>query len=609
LPGTAEVTAVVSEVTLACRSDVCTVWGAVADTERINRLLGMSRISVQPLSDASAARYLVSTHLGGLPVEYEERPFEWIYPRSFKILRKMRGGPLDSLEFGYALDPLPDGGTSVRIRLALTPRYRVLGPFVRIMAGRTIKAFSELVSGIDAEIAAGVAPHGPPRRGALHEGAFERAADDLRRAEPGRVALADRIAALVRDGGDLDVSRIRPFELADDWGEDRRAVLGVCLSAVRAGLLDLRWEVLCPSCRTATEVLPSLASLSDHGACQLCELEFALDLEDAVEATFAPAAAVREIDTGPYCIGGPARTPHVIAQAVLPAGGEARLLCPPEEGRYRLFVRGGKATQVEVEAGAPSEVHAAGEGTLHVAPGGTIVVTNAGGDGRDERHAKLERIVWTEQAARARFVTSMPGFRRDFSSDILRPGLALKVARVGLFFSDLTASTRLYAEAGDAAAFKLVQDHFDVVASQIEENRGTLVKTIGDAVMAVFSDDLDALVASVSLLHAFDTFRSAGEHRQRTHIKLGVYGGPCYVVTANGVLDYFGQTVNLAARFQAEARSGELVVEADLADRALAAKVLPEAFVVERYDARLKGIALPVRVARIRVSGAGAAAA
>jgi class 3 adenylate cyclase len=599
------VTAVVSEVTVDCRSDACTVWGAVADTERLNRLLGMSRIEVRPESGASAARYRVSTTLGGFAVEYEERPFEWIYPKSFKVLRKMRAGPLDALEIAFTLDPLPDGGTRVRIRLALTPRYFLLGPFVRLMANRTTRAFSEIVAGLDTELAGGAAQPAP-RRGALHTSAFDRAAAELVDAERGRRAVAERVIAEVRDGADLDVSRMRPFALADDWKEDRRAVLGVCLSAVRAGLLDLRWEVVCPSCRTATEVLPSLASLSEHGACQLCELEFALDLEDAVEATFAPAAAVREVDVGPYCIGGPARTPHVLAQAVLPAGGEARLACPPDEGRYRLFVRGGKAAPVEVKAGAPREVRveaeAPGAAPIEVAPEGALLVRNPGAE---ERHAKIERLGWAEQAARARFVTSMPGFRRDFASDVLRPGLALKIARVGLFFSDLTGSTKLYADAGDAAAFKLVQDHFDVVIKLVEEGRGTLVKTIGDAVMAVFADDLDGLVASVALLHAFDAFRREGEHRSRTNIKLGVYGGPCYVVTANGVLDYFGQTVNVAARLQGEARSGELVVEADLADRAVAAKALPEAFVVERYDAKLKGIPHPVRAARIRVPGAG----
>jgi len=150
-------------------------------------------------------------------------------------------------------------------------------------------------------------------------------------------------------------------------------------------------------------------------------------------------------------------------------------------------------------------------------------------------------------------------------------------------------------------AGKLRDLHFDVLIALLEKNKGTLVKTIGDAVMAVFADDMDGLVASVAILHAFERFRREHPDRERTHIKLGVFGGPCYVVTANGILDYFGQTVNLSARLQGEAKSGELVVVEALADRAVAEKALPEAFVVERYDARLKGVDGAMRVARIRL--------
>lgn len=193
----------------------------------------------------------------------------------------------------------------------------------------------------------------------------------------------------------------------------------------------------------------------------------------------------------------------------------------------------------------------------------------------------------------------MPGFRRQFSSDVLRPGLALKVSRVGLFFSDLTGSTALYSAAGDAVAFKLVQDHFDVLVQIIEKNGGTLVKTIGDAVMAAFTDDLDGLVASLAALQAFEAFRAHDELRGRTHLKLGVYGGPCFAVTANGVLDYFGQTANIAARLQAEARGGELIVESALAEHAVQAGVLSPGLVRETYAASLRGVERPLQVARI----------
>ncbi|APR84300.1 Adenylate cyclase [Minicystis rosea] len=596
-------TAVVSEIAVRCRSDVHRVWEALADTERTNRILGMSKLALEPIEGASAARYLVRTSLGGLPVEYEERPFEWLYPRRFRILRRMRSGPLDTLDLSFDLAPRADGGTDVKLRLALAPRVRLLAPFVRFMAGVTMRGFEDYIARVDASLAAG-REVAIPRRAKAQSAALDRAEKALRAAEPGRAAIVDRLLAHVADADDFEASRIRAFALADAWREDRTAVLGVCLSSVRAGLLDLRWEVVCPSCRTATDVVPTLASLSEHGACQLCDLDFALDLEDAVEATFAPARAVRELDVGPYCIGGPARTPHVLAQSILPARGTATLGAPADEGRYRLFVRGGAAAPVEVIAAAPPEIRIRAEeagksGPIAIAPEGSIVVENAS---PDELHAKLERIEVADQAARARVVTAMPGFRRDFSNDVLRPGLALKIARVGLFFSDLTGSTQLYADNGDAAAFKLVQDHFDVVIGLIEKHGGTLVKTIGDAVMAVFADDMQGLLASIAILHAFEDFRREGGVRLQTHIKLGVFGGSCYAVTANGILDYFGQTVNVAARLQGEAKSGELVVEEALADQAILAKAIPAAFVVERYDARPKGVPEPIRVARIRVA-------
>ncbi|MFO0755964.1 MAG: DUF5939 domain-containing protein [Byssovorax sp.] len=590
-----------AEIAFTCQSSPDALWPVMTDTERLNRKVGMAKVTAEPLAGDSAARYLVHTRLGGFPVTYEERPFEWVYPERYRIVRRMLKGPLETLEMSFTLTPTPSGGTQVAIRLLLAPRYRVLSPFLGLMADRTLHGFQTAILALDAELAKGHRPQVDAGRIAAEP--LRRAAVALQATEP--EALVTHLTELVEQGDDLEVSRIRPFALADAWGEDRRAVLRACLAGVRAGLLDLHWEVVCPSCRTATEALPSLASLADHGTCQLCDLRFTIDLDDAVEATFAPSRAIRPIDLGPYCMGGPARTPHVLTQVIVPAEGEARLDVPREPGRYRLFVRGGQACPVEVAPGAPAERHlraAELDGSklapLQIAPGGALLLQ---GQGPGESHAKLERATWEDQAARARAVMTMPGFRREFSEDILRPGMALKVARVGIFFSDLTGSTQLYTDAGDAAAFKLVHDHFDVVIGLIEKSGGALVKTIGDAVMAAFDDDLDGLRASVAILHAFERFRAEGEHRQRTHIKLGVYGGPCYAVTANGVLDYFGQTVNLAARLQAEAKSGELVVPAELCDRGLAAKAIPIAFVKERYEARPKGIEFPLAVARIKV--------
>ena len=390
----------------------------------------------------------------------------------------------------YALEPRPDGGTLVKLASPLDPRFRILAPFVRLMGGITCAASRRHPAWTPRPRRAGRRRR-PPEPGAARRLRPRRGR--ARAAEPGP-ALVDRLVAYVRDADDVDVSRIRPFELADAWGVDRRAVLGACLAAVRAGLLELRWEIVCPSCRTATDVLPSLASLTEHGACQLCEIEFAIELEEAVEATFAPAARASARST-------PGRTASAALRArrtssrkrsSRPRRGGPRL--PAEEGaatasssaaaRRRRRGRGGRAGRGARRRRATAPPSASRSRPRARSWSRTTATRSATPRSSESSYA--------DGGARA-LVTAMPGFRRDFSQRHPPPGIALKVARVGLFFSDLTGSTQLYSNVGDAAAFKLVHDHFDVVIGLVERHEGTLVKTIGDAVMAVFADDLDGL--------------------------------------------------------------------------------------------------------------------
>jgi class 3 adenylate cyclase len=195
----------------------------------------------------------------------------------------------------------------------------------------------------------------------------------------------------------------------------------------------------------------------------------------------------------------------------------------------------------------------------------------------------------------------MSEFRRFFSKDLLKPSTPLKVASCAILFSDLTGSTALYAAAGDAAAFRLVDDHFDVLQRAIDADGGSIVKTMGDAVMASFLEPVACVRAAIGCLEAFERFRSTVENGELTGIKLGLFAGPCYVVTANEALDYFGQTVNTASRVQHCAESGELVFEEEVWAR------LPKADkdrlrLVEILDTRVKGVDRPLRLVRTRLA-------
>lgn len=581
------------------------LWCAIGDTERMNRAVGLGPLEVSPNDDASAARYVVRTVSGGFPLEYEEHPFEWVENEHFRIHRDMRAGVLRSMTNEFWLTPGPAGGTSVRFRLSVEPRWPVLAPILKLellrFAGRIVSELGRVEedtkAGRGACFRTGTSP--------VDELSLARSARVLSGLlAPERQEIGQKLVEYVRSAPDGDVARIRPFELALVLKTHDRETLAVCLHAVKSGLLELHWELVCPSCRTGTESAATLSDLPAAGHCQLCDLSFELELDRAVEATFRPARSLRAPAAGPFCIGGPFRTPHVVSQAVLSPGSTAELRAPDEPGRYRLFLRGGPTTAVEVvPGGAPELVLESTDGSLgagkaSVAPGAPLRISHAG---EKQTHVKLERLLYASRAATAHVVSTLPEFRRDFSSDLLRPGTTLRVARVALLFTDLTDSTALYARVGDAKAFRVVHEHFDLLLGIITARRGTLVKTIGDAVMAAFVEERDAVAAAIEMLERFPSFRGSSPEAGRTFLKVGVFAGPCYVVTANGILDYFGQTVNTAARLQGAAGAGEVLLVESVADEAHQSGWLGEHVPGERFEAALKGLDAPLRVARIHV--------
>ena len=111
-------------------------------------------------------------------------------------------------------------------------------------------------------------------------------------------------------------------------------------------------------------------------------------------------------------------------------------------------------------------------------------------------------------------------------------------------------STELYERFGDAQAFALVKEHFHIMERIVRANDGGIVKTIGDAVMAVFVDPRNALRSAVEMIEAFDDLETARKLKNSIVVKVGIHHGPCIAVTLNERLDYFGTTVNIAARVQ-----------------------------------------------------------
>jgi class 3 adenylate cyclase len=161
-----------------------------------------------------------------------------------------------------------------------------------------------------------------------------------------------------------------------------------------------------------------------------------------------------------------------------------------------------------------------------------------------------------------------PAFRELLAQQALPEGQSLGVKRLAIFFSDLRSSTAFYHKYGDAAAYRIVCRHFLSVFDAINRHGGAAVKTIGDGIMGVFSEPDAALLGIAEAITALEHLNAeAGLHGDdRLMLKVGLHIGPCLVVTLNGQLDYFGRTVNLAARLSGLAQGHDVILSHAILD-------------------------------------------
>jgi len=417
--------------------------------------------------------------------------------------------------------------------------------------------------------------------------------------------LALRLIEFLATAADREVTRIRPLALARLWNSTGMDALRMCLRATRAGLLELTWDVICPGCRGAKERATTLAELKTEGHCDTCQIRFDLNFDQAVEVSFRVHPQVRKADDIRFCAFGPSNTPHVLAQIMLQAGARAQETLTLPEGRYRLrSPETAAATWVDAveEGGAEAAVfRVSAEGTATDAPllaRGAVAITAENTTAAPAR-LLLERAEWAQDVATAAMVTTVQEFRDLFATEALSPETQLTIGSLTFLFTDLKGSTAMYTEMGDARAYALVRDHFGFLTEAVRKHEGAVVKTIGDAIMAVFQDPLHAMGC------ALDVQKSAPEFAPGVVIKMGLHTGACLAARLNDMLDYFGTTVNLCARVQHLSEGGDIMLTESIArDVAVAALIEQEATSIEEFTCELKGLDGKFRVCRLRLTKA-----
>jgi class 3 adenylate cyclase len=578
------------------------LWPVLADTNRFNEAMGLPTYVLEETPQANGT--ILRRGRGkaaGFALEWEEKPYEWIHGRHFRQARVFTKGPFRRFGPVFDLEPTDLGGGATGSKVSYALDWEPLTLMGRLFGARLARQAGEVVGKRILEAVAFAkgarATHfdlAPPE---LPDGARERAAAlaaEIDRSPYGNglgQPLADRVLTAMA----TDLLPIKPKPLARELDIPQRAAVEGCLAGVRAGLLTMKWDLLCTNCRGPKLSAGALSELPRGAHCPSCNIDYDRDFEKNVELSFAPAPSVRPLTAGGFCLSGPMATPHVAVQLLLAPGERRSVRVDLPPGSYRLrTLHPGAHVDLEHGGGAFPGLRVTASGVEATPPSeaGTVTFAN---DAGFELAALIEDRTWTRDALTAPEVISLQVFRDLFAEATLRPGDEAGVSQVALLFSDLQGSTALYERVGDAVAFNMVREHFALLASIVRDHDGAVVKTIGDAVMASFGDPANAVKAALAMQARIANF---GEKGHELVLKLGVHAGPSVVVNLNDRLDYFGSTVNMAARLQGQSQGGDIVLSRAVADDP-AVRPLLATLAAREESVPLKGFADPISFVRL----------
>jgi class 3 adenylate cyclase len=466
----------------------------------------------------------------------------------------------------------------------------------------------------------------------IQERLLESKMTEIEQARSWSPRLISKFETLIRSGDDLSLYRVNPLAFARDRGISEAESIDLFLHATRSGLFEMRWDVVCPQSGMVLDSFGALRTLKTHYVCGLCDVSGETDLDDFIEVTFTVSPQLRRLpfhDPNSLSVEdfhwkllflNDGRLPGQQVRFLDVLRGLVRglaFLPPASTTTLRADLAPGALSGVNVQTQAAFAVPVVGEpvtaptllGVRYdgqhffpslsaVQPGPVVIdVENVGAV-----RGSLLLINWPPEIlaqtikpaldfdpyVSGGMLLARQTFRQLFRSERVDEKEGLGIRQVTLLFTDLKGSTVMYERLGDLNAYALVREHFALLGAIVQEHSGAIVKTIGDAMMAVFSRPTDAISAALHILGDIERYNS--EHGDPSIIlKIGAHCGPSIAVTLNENLDYFGQTVNVAARVQSLADAGEICISEALFSAPGVSQLLAGHEIVE-FDAPLRGV-------------------
>lgn len=451
-------------------------------------------------------------------------------------------------------------------------------------------------------------------------------------------AVAEAIERLIAEGEDHQLNRVNVLDFAATHGVNEERAISGFLHASRLGLFDLTWNVLCPGCSGVLDAHSTLKSLRhDDYQCGLCACGYEASVDEQVEVAFTVAPRVRRIAahdpstlplweyfkqvfwssgvdlnresftslTDEVTLDAMELPAHEKAVMSLQLPAEFVIVFEPVTHTAQFIDVQGEPTRERQQLSLIYNRLHAPTGTITLRPGPLRLSLDNQTDVRVLPSVfvaaeGLHHLIGKRKPfVTAKRILSNQTFRDIYKADNLSIDQRLKITSLTFLFTDLKGSTALYERVGDLAAFDLVRAHFHALLEIISSEAGAVVKTIGDAVMATFVRPEQAIAAALRMRTAMDRLNEQRGTRDLV-VKIGIHEGPCLAVMLNERQDYFGQTVNIAARVQGLSTSQAIHVTGPVMAADAVEAILQQAAItpIEKHAA-LRGITDKIMVYEI----------
>ncbi|QFF97786.1 adenylate/guanylate cyclase domain-containing protein [Psychrobacillus glaciei] len=569
------------------------MWTLLADTNHLNNFIGLFPVQFAPFSynDGKLIRQAKATALGGVKIAWKEHTFEWERNHYYSIERVYTNGPIERALWHVILEPREEQETLLILKGEFICRNLIgklsLKNIIIPQLKKTFQYVLEFEKNGTVDF---------PRPQTKQSIIVEENRLSILAVKLDGIFLNQEMSAqlmhTIRTYNEDEITSMKPYQWAETYHYNRKETVELFLLATKLGILDQEWSLMCPNCRVPKGQTSSLKHLDSTVHCDLCGVDYELNFDRYIEMRFSVNPSIRKTKRELFCVNGPMNSPHVLAQFRILPNTTKNLKIPiwGREVRLRVLKYNHllEVSTYKTEEEVCITYRESGFTQSLVSGSSNIQIGNKTDE---EIVLVIEEVEWDRFALTAREVTSLQLFRDLFAAEVLSPDQQIGVSNIAVLFTDLKGSTRLYESIGDALAYADVKKHFDYLKQHIQQNGGAVIKTIGDSVMATFTETKDAWNAAVSIQQHIQEINK--QLSQDILVKIGFHSGPVIAVNANEILDYFGRTVNMAARIQQESQGNDIVMSKEVYEDLLLDtnfRVMNSSLKIETFKKHLQGL-------------------